>query len=243
MGFKMIYVTNTPNNTGVAIHGDYMDFDELYEALHLIVGEEEEYSSYEAARMRVLGVCYDIRHAIMGDRKIEHVDNGMDENKMKRLSVITHNKNVYLVINVLWPEMLFFTMALNDFILLNRKKCKHPQWDKTTAAVRKLQAAVAECMKHTVSEASYKRMINMMIRDYTWFDGYATQYLDILNCRFIGMNKEKRLKNIPTMAKRLVERGQEYREVRSEVIEAARTHNCPVDDIRPQLDYPEDIEW
>ena len=239
----MIYVTNTPNNAGVAIHGDFMDFDELYDALHSIVGDEDQYPPYEAARIRVLGVCYDIRHALMGDREIEFVDNGMDEDKMKRLSVITNNKNIYLVINVLWPEMLFVTMALNDFILLNRKKCKHPQWDKTNAAVRKFQAAVTECIRQTVSEASFKRMINKMIHDYTWFDGYAAQYIDMLNCRFLAMDKEKRLKNIPTMAKRLAEWGQEYRGVRDAVIDAARTHNCPVDDIRLQLEYPEDIEW
>jgi len=239
----MIYVKSTPNNAGVAIHGDYLDFDELYDALHLIVGAEEEYPSYEAARMRVLGVCYDIRHAIMGDREVEYVDNGMDEDKMKRLSMITHKKNVYLVINVLWPEMLFVTMALNKFVQLNRKKCKHPQWDKTTAAVRKLQAAVAVGLQQTVSEASYKRMINMMTSDYIWFDGYATQYLDILNCRFLAMNREKRLKNIPTMAKRLAEQSQEYKEVKSEVVEAARMHNCSVYDIRPRLEYPEDIDW
>ncbi|RJX25514.1 MAG: hypothetical protein C4554_07355 [Dethiobacter sp.] len=239
----MIFITNTPNNTGVAIHGDYMDFDELYDALHEIVGNESEYTSYEAARMRVLGVCYDIRHAIMGDREIEFVDNGMDGEKMKRLSMITPDKNIYLKIYVLWPEMLFVTMALNDFILLNHRKCKHPQWDKTTAVVRKLQAAFSECIKQTVSDASYKRMVNMMIHDYTWFDGYATQYLDILNCRFLEMDKEKRLKSISTMAKRLVERDDEYRKLRSEVMEAARKYNCPVDDIRLQLEYPEDIEW
>ena len=31
----MIYITNTPNNTGVAIHGDYMDFEALYNASSL----------------------------------------------------------------------------------------------------------------------------------------------------------------------------------------------------------------
>ena len=34
----MIFVKNTPNNTGVAIHGDYKDFENLYEALHTVVG-------------------------------------------------------------------------------------------------------------------------------------------------------------------------------------------------------------
>ncbi len=37
----MLFIRNTPNNVGVAIYGDYNDFEGLYEALHDIVGEEE----------------------------------------------------------------------------------------------------------------------------------------------------------------------------------------------------------
>lgn len=37
----MIYVKNTPNSTGVAIYGDYLDFENLYEALHSVVGDED----------------------------------------------------------------------------------------------------------------------------------------------------------------------------------------------------------
>lgn len=239
----MIFVTNTPNNTGVTIHGDHMDFDELYDALHTVVGDEYEYASLASARIRVLGVCYDIRHALMGDREIEFVDNGMDTEKMRRMSTITHNKNIYLNINVLWPEMLFVTMALNDFLKMHHKKCKHPEWDRPTATARKLQAAVSECLKQTVSDASYKRMLNKMTSSYTWFDGYATQYLDILNCRFLDMDTDKRLKNISTMAKRLAEQGDEYRSVRRDVLAFAKQNNCEVDNIRPNVDYPDDIEW
>lgn len=43
----MILVKNTPNNTGVAINGDYLDFEHLYEALHNIIGDEEEFIEYE----------------------------------------------------------------------------------------------------------------------------------------------------------------------------------------------------
>jgi hypothetical protein len=93
----MIYVKNTPQNAGVAIYGDFMDFERLYDSLHNVVGDEDEFISYETARMRVLGVCYDIRHALMGDREIEFVDNGMDEAKMRWLSAITPDKNVYLM--------------------------------------------------------------------------------------------------------------------------------------------------
>lgn len=239
----MIYVTNTPNNAGVSIHGDYQDFDQLYDALYAIVGDEGEFLSHYSARTRVLGVCYDIRHAIMGDREVEYVDNGMDEEKMKRLSMITPKQNIYFKIEVLWPEMLFVTMALNDFIMLNRKKCKHPEWDKTTAAVRKLQAGVAECLQQTVSEASYKRMLNKMIRDYTWMDDYFTQYLDLLNSKFLAMDKEKRLSNISSMSKRLAEKGTEYQAVKRDVTEAAQNYNCDVTEIRLDIEHSEDIDW
>jgi hypothetical protein len=65
---SMIYVENTPNNTGVAVYGDHRDFEGLYEALHDIVGNEDEFVNHEVVRIRVLAVCYDLRHAMMGDR-------------------------------------------------------------------------------------------------------------------------------------------------------------------------------
>ena len=249
----MVYVKNTPNNTGVAVYGDYMDFENLYEALHTVVGDEDEFVGFEAARTRVLGVCYDIRHALMGDREIEFVDNGMDEEKKRRMSVLASDKNVYLKIYVLWPEILFVTMALNDFIrLYARKKAKKSYdfmldkqniWDESIAMVRVFQAAIMKCIKDTVSDTSFRRMMNLINKDYTWFGGYTRQYLDILNCRFIDMHSEKRLKSIPTMAKRLAERGEEYNQIKSEVAAAARHYNTCEDNINPPVDYPEDFEW
>jgi hypothetical protein len=75
----MIFLKNTPKHTGVTIYGDYMDFENLYDALHEIVGDENEFPRFHSARIRVLGVCYDLRHALMGDREIEFVDNGIDK--------------------------------------------------------------------------------------------------------------------------------------------------------------------
>jgi len=56
--------------------------------LHDIVGEEGEHLYYGGARLRILGVCYDLRHALMGDRDYEFVENGMDEEKrLKNISI------------------------------------------------------------------------------------------------------------------------------------------------------------
>lgn len=251
----MIFAKNTPNNAGVAIYGDFMDFENLYEALHTVVGDEGEFVEYDAARIRVLGVCYDIRHALMGDRELEFVDNGMDEEKKRRMSVLAPDKNVYLKIYVLWPEMLFVTMALNEFLELHAKKLAKKRyssnlfaeskikWDSAIAQVRMLQAAVADCLKQTVSEGAYARMLNVMNSTYVSVCRYITQYIDILNNKFIRMSSEKRLKNISVFAKRIAEHDQEYRDLEFEFREEARKQNCSVDDLRLDLDFPKEIEW
>lgn len=249
----MIQVKNTPNYTGVTISGDFNDFETLYDSLHEIVGEEGEWDSYKGARLRVLGVCYDIRHALMGNREVKFVENGLDQDKMKYLSIVASEKNIYLSFNVLWPELLFVTMALNDFIrLYARKQAKGNYnamadyrniWDFTIVTVRNFQAAIANCMKVTIPETSISRVFKLMNPDYSWFDHYATQYVDELNCKFIDMNVEKRLKNITIMAKRIAEKGREYQALKEAVLAAARKYNCHMTEIRTSIEYPEIIEW
>jgi len=251
----MILAQNTPNNTGVAILGDCADFENLYEALHTVVGNEDEFVEYETARIRVLAICYDIRHALMGHREIEFVDNGIDEEKKRYMSVLAPDKNVYLKIYVLWPEMLFVTMALNEFLKLYAQKLAKKKysydlftenkviWDKHIAQVRVLQAAVADCLKQTVSENVYARILNALNGRYVYVNRYITQYLDILNERFIKMNKDKRLKNLSAIAKRITERDREYYDLERQLMEDAQKYNCSVDDLRLDLDFPEDIEW
>ncbi|QQK78788.1 hypothetical protein HUG20_01955 [Salicibibacter cibi] len=249
----MIYIKSTQNYAGVSIYGDFFDFEALYDALHIVVGDEDEFIRYEQVRLRVLAVCYDIRHALLGGRDIAFVENGMDEGKMKSFSTITSDKNVYLCANVLWPEVLFVTMALNDFISLYAQKLtktninflmdKKLMWDAAIAQVKGFQAAVIKCLKENVSDAAFRRTINLMSKDHTWFGGYATQYLDLLNIRFLDMDVEKRKKNITIMAKRLAEYGQEYLEVKDEVERAAREYECAVENISLVLDYPEDVDW
>lgn len=250
----MIYVENSPNYTGVAIYGDYLDFEKLYDAFHEVVGEEGEFPSFASARIRVLGVCYDLRHALMGHREIEFVDNGLDEGKKKYLGILAPEKNVYLKIYVYWPELLFVQMVLNDFIqLYGRKRAKKTYvyimdkkniWDDNIAMVRLFQGAVANCIKETVPSTSFTRTMNLMHKEYTWFNNYITQYLDLLNIRFIEMDREKRIKSIPTMAKRLAEYGTEYKKVKDDIELAAKHYNTTVENIQlKNIEYPEEIEW
>jgi len=249
----MIFANNTPNNTGVAIHGDFLDFEALYKSFHDIVGEEEEYMSFSAARIRVLGVCYDIRHALQGDRDAIFVDNGLTANHRQKMAVIAPDKNLYLSIRVLWPEMLFVMMSLNDFIKLHVSKVAKPNydimwdkniaWDETIAQVRHFQSIIAKCLKETVSEGSYSRMMNVMHKTHTWYDGFPRQYLDILNSRFLRMSPEKRLKNISPIIRQMADRHGEYREVMDVFKVEGIRRNVPPNSINPALKWPDEIEW
>ncbi len=197
---------------------------------------------------------YDIRHAFQGDREFESVHNGMDSDRMKFLEMITPEKNLYYKCQVYYPEALFIAIALNDFIrLYARKQAKRSRfplldkqnlWDEHIATSRLFQSLIIHCLKEVVTEASFKRIMNLMHQDYSWANGYATQYLDMLNIRYLKIgDKDERAKALSTTVKRMVEKGKGYRRVEEEVSAMARKHNCPVEDIRFVEKYPEEIGW
>ncbi|SIT04140.1 DUF6904 family protein [Alicyclobacillus vulcanalis] len=178
----MLTIKNTPKLAGISISGDYPDLDTLYRSLLAIIGDEGEYGDYEGARLRVLGLMYDIRHAFQGDREIEFVPNGMDEDRMKFLGLIAPEKNLYYACQIYYPEALFVTIALNDFIRLYAKKQartapiplldKRVQWDAHIATARLFQSLVMSCLREVVTEASFKRIMNLMHKDSVWMDGW-----------------------------------------------------------------------
>ncbi len=189
----------------------------------------------------------------MGDGEIEFVDNGMDDNKMKFMEVVTPTKNLQFSFKIYFPELFFVMMALNDFVRLYAKtKAKQATfslmdkrviWDSDVTRVRLFQSVIAECLKESVTEASSTRIFNLLHHEHTWVGGYATQYLDMLNIEFLYMDKEERQKKLLTMAKRISEHGKEYQQVKREVEQTAREYQVPVENIRLKKEYPEDIEW
>ncbi|MCF8564646.1 hypothetical protein LLE49_07790 [Alicyclobacillus tolerans] len=251
----MLTLKNTANLAGIEICGDYQDMDTLYMALLMIIGDEGDYGNYEGARLRTLGVMYDLRHAFQADREFEFIDNGMDEDTMKLLGMISPQKNLYYKVSVYYPEVLFVILAINDFIRLYAKKQaksatfplvdKKNLWDTHIAIARLFQSLVVGCVKEVVTEASFKRIMNYLHKDYTWTDGYATQYLDMLNIRYLNIeDKEERAKSLSSLVKRMTEKGKEYQEIEQGVREAAIAHNCSTEDISlSNWNYPEEIDW
>ncbi|MFX4301257.1 DUF6904 family protein [Alicyclobacillus tolerans] len=120
---------------------------------------------------------------------------------------------------------------------------KRIQWDANVATARLFQSLVMGCVKEVVTETSFKRIINLMHKDYPWLDVYISQYLDLLNIRYLKIgDKDERAKALSTTFKRMVEQGKEYRQIEGKVRAMAREHNCSVEDISLVEDYPKKIE-
>lgn len=256
----MITIKNTENLTGVTISGDFNDLYNLVDAFHEITIDEysDKHTSYIGMSTRVLGLCYDIRHAYQGDREVELLENHMDDEKMKWHSIIAPKTNLYYKCNYLYPEMFFVMLALNELVKLrmqdlsktkyhyNRAMDKSVIWDSTIAEIRTFQAEFVKCVKETLTDASFKRWLNFMNSDYIGIDQIAGQYVDILNIKYINMTKEKRLKNLSSISKRIADfrMDDEHREIKQVVAEAAKKHGCAEGDIRLKgIEYPEEFEW
>lgn len=81
----MIIVEKTRTGNGITIKGDFFDLDRLYFSIFKFTGfhgidSKCTFPGYEAVCENLLGLCYEIRHAWQGDRDIEQVYNGIQDN-------------------------------------------------------------------------------------------------------------------------------------------------------------------
>lgn len=256
----MIQIDNTENLAGVTISGDFYDFYNLVEAFYAItISEDDEKNSrYYDNSTRVLGLCYDIRHAYMGGRGISLVDNGMDKDLMEFHSQLTPEKNVYFECNYLYPEMFFVMMAINELLEMYIRKNSKPKndysgaqnkaviWDNHIAMLRSLQAAFNQCMKETFTPSTYSRWLNIVNDRYSDVLTMSGFFLDHHNLEFLKLNKEQRRKKLSTVAKRIAEHQYDplHNKYKLEAEEAAKQYGCSPSNLRhPDLEYPEVIEW
>ena len=256
----MLKIVNTENLTGIKISGDLYDMQNLVDAFYAITisEDDEKYSRYFDNSTRVLGLCYDIRHALMGDRDITLVDNGMEEVISASQAHIAPKRNVYYQCNYFYPEMFFVTLAINELLEIYIKKNMKPKndyngalnkaviWDQNIAVLRSFQAAFSECVKGTLSEASYTRWLNLMNSNYINILEISGHFLDHHNIKYLDMSKDQRQQKLSSIAKRIVEYWNDplYKELKETAVEAAEQYNCSPSDLRiAGLDYPEEIIW
>ncbi|MFJ7649701.1 DUF6904 family protein [Lysinibacillus sp. NPDC097279] len=239
----MLSIQSTEQLTGVRISGDFWDLDTLIHAIYKVTGDENKYYDYQGARLRILGFCYNLRQALQGEQQLEFVSNGLNKNILTRHEIIFPNNNVYFAAEVLWPEILFTAIALNDFIRLHQELIDSSAWNSYVATIRNFQAAVADCLEQELSDDQYLVFLRMLHTKSPLTFRYATQYVDVLNLEYIQLNTQARKAQLASFALRLMLEDEEYTVLKSKLIEVASTTKKALHEIPINANYPEEILW
>ena len=239
----MLSIAHTENLTGARISGDYFDLDEFNQALYAVIGDENKYYDWEGSRTRILGVAYEIRHALQGERHVDFVANGLAKASMKHHDIVTSGKNIYYSVKVLWPELIFTTIALNDFVRLYAKERTHASLDVHIAAIRKFQSTVGEALQTIVPQEEYIQFMSALSSNETNVQEYAIQFVDMLNLNYIDSTKEQREKSLGMIALKLAIQDKDYIAFKNQVLNSANKTKSDIHDISLTKKYPEEIEW
>jgi hypothetical protein len=250
----MIKLKMTENFAGVAISGDFNDFYDLVEALHEISIDEEDTKNswYYDISIRVLGLCYDIRHAYQGDRTVLLEENGMDRDKMKWHGIIAPESNVYYECYCIYPEMVCNMLAIDKLIelksrTLSKKRYfeltdKKVLWSKSLSILRLLQSQFVECVKEIHEPRNFSRWFNL-VSGTSSIENISHSYIDFVNISYLKLDRETRLKKLNIYTKRVTEfyHDPDYRKLKRELEQLKKEHGHS--DFRLKLDYPEEIDW
>ena len=239
----MISITHTENLTGARINGDYWDLNELNQAFYAVIGDENKYYDWEGSRQRILGISYEVHHALQGERNLDYVNNGLTKETMKQNGVVASEKNIYYSVDVLWPELIFTSIALNDFIRLYMKAHTHPSLDIHITTIRKFQSSIGEALQSVMSKEEHDRFMKILSSNETNVQEYAIQFVDMLNLAYIDSTKENREKNLGTIALKLAIQDKDYAAFRDQVLMSANKTKSDIHDMAITKKYPEDFEW
>ena len=239
----MLALKNTENLTGALISGDYWDLDELCTALHGLTGNESRYLDWQGARMRLLRIMHDLRDAYQGNGNIESVGNGLKKDTMKNHDFIASQNNIYFSTEILWPELIFALVAINDFIDLHKKYEQATDLDIHIVNARKFQALILEGMKANMSEETYRNTMHHVITSNAYVKEYAIQYIDLLNLSYIDMSKDQRTQSFESIAHNIIVQTRDYNNFKNKIITETNKTKSSIHDYRTSIEYPEHIEW
>lgn len=276
----MFTIKTTENNLGVIISGDFNDINELYTAMGNLVGYEGQIKNYEGVSLRILGICYDLRHAFMGDREIQMVHSGINDEIKKWHGKLYPDYNLYYSVNILWIEAVFSVLALEDLIniatdkklskkyinevepffhsddeeenkkieerIKNEKEIRLPY---DIAIIRMYKEAVWVALSEVVGINRYRRLKKAANEENNYYYktlryvGFCTQYLDVLNSKYIDTRPEKRDTLLASSIRKLIKLDSEYYDIESDIKNYAMKNDISYLDVRLDVDYPEEVEW
>ncbi|MGN1382803.1 MAG: DUF6904 family protein [Eubacterium sp.] len=261
----MISAKPTEHLTGVTIEGEFEDLYEMVESIYRMTGLEEDYDDcYWSVKNRLLGICYDIRHAFQGDRNVKLVDSGADDELVKWHSVDMPRQNLHYSVEVLFPEALFVAFSVPELYLPAsvyygkrarrlQKKAEHPRefvykyadYVRDQAMLGMLSSVILSAFAEVIGDEAFEKVMRLREKSYgDEYEHYATQYVDKCNIEYLKTAPAKRKDKLRNIAKRLIQKPDSYRNLLSDLESASREYRCSIHELQdPELEYPENIVW
>ena len=259
----MITMKPTEHLVGITVQGDYYDFDAFEDAAHRLTGvwPDEDYKDpYYASSNRLLGICYDIRHARQGDRELAVRDNGLSREMMKWHNIVMSEQTAYFSVNILFPEAIFVAASSEKLLAYAAKyygkkgeqlkekenwpfSHKYTEYVQDCGVIRNFNAQVWSALGEVIGEVGLENILKAQ-SPYETYTNYAAQYIDKLDIDLIKTKPEKRAGKLKTMAKRIVVPYSDYYQTYRTVSDAAHEYKCSMHELHdPNLEWPEEIEW
>ncbi len=257
----MLYCMPTKNLTGITVRGDYKDFYDLVDSIHRMTWDcDNQTAVYFGVKSRLLGLCYDIRHAYMGDRDIVWEENGMSQDMMEWHNIITPTRTVYFSVIILFPEAIFvaaavpgtYPFALRHLETLRKDTAAdHGQpallfseYLRDVANLDVLCAGIWQALGQAVGDTELEKIVRLMQRSNESYMNYATHYIDRCNIELLNTEFDRRKDKLRNIAKRIVKKPQGYRSLEEALRRSAKIHKTTIYELyEPDLEYPEDIVW
>ncbi len=256
----MLSVKPTENLTGVTIQGDFKDLYELVDSIYRITGTNDDMTSmYWGVQNRLFGVCYDIRHAYMGDRGMTLEENGISHEVAKLHNPILPTQNVYYNVNILFPEAIFIAASVPQMYIyssvyygMRKKSAKedshffipYSNYIRDKANLDVLCAGIWQALGESIGDEELESIIGMMYRANENYMYYATPYIDKCNIELIKTAVEKRKDKLRNIAKRIVKKPQGYLDMEKDLQYWAKKYKTTIYELDdPNLEYTEDFEW
>lgn len=258
----MLKLKPTRNLTGVTIQGDFDTFYDIVHSIYNLTGLVEDVNDpYYAVKIHLLGLCYDIRHAFMGDRDVFLEKNHMDDEKQSWHGIKAPEENLYFSVNALFPEMIFLALAAPQMYQFSYRNygykyqefrendmdlpvLPYAEFVRDKANLDVLFAGVWQALSEVVGDAETEKLILSQERSAESYRNYITQYVDKCNVDYIKTPVEKRKDKIRNMTKRLIKKPDAYRNMERDLKYAAKEYGVSVYELHdPKVEYPEDVEW
>lgn len=254
----MLQMKPTEHLLGIIVQGDYNDFSELVESIYRITGLEESYNdSFFGVKNRLLGLCYDIRHAYQGDRNVVLVDNNMNRDKMSWHKIKTSEKNVYYSVEIFFPEAIFIAASVPFMYLVSKKyygsHAKKNEFNipplpfsdymRDKAVLDVLCSGFWQALGQVIDENELEKIIRLYNKSSECYTNYVTPFIDQCNIELLRTNTEKRRAKLRSIAKKIITKPQAYFNLEQEYKREAKEQKVSVYELKdPLLFYPEKID-